>query len=80
MTTKTESLETYKKAIRAQYEIEKEMGIEPPDLEGIYNEKLRMLREAEEEQQSMQQGQHIIYHFKADRPTENAPKDDTSNQ
>jgi membrane associated rhomboid family serine protease len=63
-----------------QYEIEKEMGIEPPDLEGIYNEKLRMLREAEEEQQRMQQGQHIIYHFKADRPTENAPKDDTSNQ
>ena len=31
-----------------QYEIEKELGIEPPDLEGMYLERLRQTQEAEE--------------------------------
>jgi hypothetical protein len=31
-----------------QYEIEKELGIEPPDLEGIYLEKLRLQEEEEQ--------------------------------
>jgi hypothetical protein len=30
-----------------QYEIEKELGIEPPDLEGMYLEKLRLQEEEE---------------------------------
>ena len=28
-----------------QYEIEKELGIEPPDLEGMYNERIRIMEE-----------------------------------
>ena len=31
-----------------QYEIEKEMGIEPPDLEGMYLERLRLMEEEEQ--------------------------------
>jgi hypothetical protein len=30
-----------------QYEIEKELGIEPPDLEGMYLEQVRLAEEAE---------------------------------
>lgn len=60
-----------------QYEIEKEMGIEPPDLEGIYNEKLRqqelmrILREQEAEE-----GHRIVYHY---TPTDQ-PKPDKDQQ
>lgn len=63
-----------------QYEIEKEMGIEPPDLEGMYHEQLRLQREAEEQRERMQNGHHIIYHYKPDASKENEPKDDTSTQ
>lgn len=34
-----------------QFEIEKELGIEPPDLEGMYNERLRILEEEERRKQ-----------------------------
>ncbi len=40
-----------------QYEIEKELGIEPPDLEGMYLEKLR-LRE-EEEQRKLEEFRNV---------------------
>ena len=33
------------------YEIEKELGIEPPDLEAIYNEKVRVAKLQEEERE-----------------------------
>ena len=50
-----------------QYEIEKEMGIEPPDLEGIYNERVRILQLEEEERQRQQSGHVIVYHYLPDQ-------------
>lgn len=54
-------------APKFQYEIEKEMGIEPPDLEGIYNEKLRLLAEREKHEeeirQKMMEDYKIVYHY-----------------
>ncbi len=49
-----------------QFEIEKEMGIEPPDLEAIWLEKIRRAREEEErlKVQSDQDQVKVIYHFK----------------
>lgn len=49
-----------------QYEIEKEMGIEPPDLEAIWLEKVRRAREEEErlKEQSDQDQVKVIYHLK----------------
>lgn len=46
-----------------QYEIEKEMGIEPPDLEGLYNERLRELEEAQRKTQ--ENSVEVVYHYKA---------------
>ena len=40
-----------------QYEIEKELGIEPPDLEGMYLEKLRL--QEEEEQRKLEESRNI---------------------
>jgi membrane associated rhomboid family serine protease len=65
-----------------QFEIEKEMGIEPPDLEGIWLEKVRRAREEEErlKDQKDQDQVKVIYHFKRqdgpDQPhsDENHPK------
>jgi membrane associated rhomboid family serine protease len=45
-----------------QYEIEREMGIEPPDWEAIYNEKVRLAREAEEAA-NQDKTPEIIYHY-----------------
>jgi membrane associated rhomboid family serine protease len=54
-----------------QYEIEKEMGIEPPDLEGIWlarqEEYERMKREREE---ALQAERTIIYHIVPKKPEE----------
>jgi membrane associated rhomboid family serine protease len=59
-----------------QYEIEKEMGIEPPDLEGIYNERLQEIaREEELKKQQEDQSRKIIYHYKP-----NSPQDDNDVQ
>lgn len=44
-----------------QYEIEKELGIEPPDLEAIWLENKRI---AEEEERLRNEQIQIIYHFK----------------
>ena len=47
-----------------QYEIEKEMGIEPPDLEGMYLERLRQIEEQEKEKEQVQNTQviNVVYH------------------
>ena len=44
--------------VKFAYEIEKEMGIEPPDLEGIYNEKLAL---AQEKERSLAENQAPVY-------------------
>jgi membrane associated rhomboid family serine protease len=44
-----------------QYEIEKEMGIEPPDLEAIWLEKVRLAEE--QERLKNEQGITIVYHY-----------------
>ena len=61
-----------------QYEIEKEMGIEPPDLEGMYHERLRQLEEAARASESLNEAENkevskVVYHY---RPT--SQKNDTS--
>ena len=43
--------------------IEKELGIEPPDLEGIWNENLRIQKEQEEEYIKQQNEFKIVYHY-----------------
>lgn len=53
-----------------QYEIEKELGIEPPDLEGIYKENLRREKEMEELRQRIEKGHVIIYHYVPEKATE----------
>jgi membrane associated rhomboid family serine protease len=58
-----------------QYEIEKEMGIEPPDLEGMYNEKVRLAEQMELERKQQEMNNTIIYHFKPSNP-ENEQKDE----
>lgn len=45
------------------YEIEKELGIEPPDLEGMYNEKLRIAKLQQEERERREKGHVIVYHY-----------------
>lgn len=61
------------------YEIEKEMGIEPPDLEGIYNERLRAAQQAREERERQERGHVIVYHYVPNKKeeTKDAPSDDT---
>ncbi len=45
------------------YEIEKEMGIEPPDLEGQYWQRVKE-EEEEEERRAKEEEIKIIYHMK----------------
>ena len=55
-----------KEAIQApkyQYEIEKEMGIEPPDFEAEWREKIAALERAEEERKRQEQGYVITYQY-----------------
>lgn len=63
-----------------QYEIEKELGIEPPDLEGIYMERLRQAQLAEEERKRREQGHFIVYHYIPDSKKEDKPVDGTDQQ
>jgi membrane associated rhomboid family serine protease len=51
-----------------QYEIEKEMGIEPPDLEGIYLEKVRLAELEEEEKRQIEKV--FVYHYVEDKPSQ----------
>lgn len=46
-----------------QYELEKERGIEPPDLEGQWVEKVRVAEEAEEERLRNEREHTIVYHY-----------------
>ncbi len=57
-----------------QYEIEQEMGIEPPDLEGMWLEKVRQAREAEELRERQTRGHYIVY----DYIPETKPPDDSA--
>ena len=55
-----------------QYEVEKEMGIEPPDLEGMYIERLRQFEEERlrKEQESEDSGSDVlkvIYYYRANQ-------------
>lgn len=54
-------------APKYQYEIEKEMGIDPPDYEGMWNEQQRLIEEAkrkEEESRDESVKTTIIYHYR----------------
>lgn len=65
-------------APKYHYEIEKEMGIEPPDLEGMYNERLRLAQEQEEERKRQENGYYIVYHYApTENPTETPPAKDS---
>ena len=60
-----------------QYEIEKEMGIEPPDLEGMYLEQLRQLEEQQKEQEAAQNRNdvNVVYHIvPSDKKIDNEKK------
>lgn len=61
------------------YEIEKELGIDPPDFEGEYNEKLRLAKLEEEERERLANQPVIIYHYvPTEKPaTKDQPEDDT---
>lgn len=55
-----------------QYEIEKEMGIEPPDFEGELNERIRQAELAKElREQERQPGYFIVYNYKPKPRNEN---------
>jgi membrane associated rhomboid family serine protease len=60
-----------------QYEIEKELGIEPPDLEGMYLERLRQAEELEAERKRQENGHFIVYHYIPTNPTATQPEDDS---
>lgn len=51
-----------------QYEIEKELGIEPPDLEGQWIAKQEELKRREEERLRQEAGYYIVYHYKPNEP------------
>ena len=61
-----------------QYEIEKEMGIEPPDLEGIWRENQRLQQLYEDEQRRLQNGYFIVYDYKPDTPKTNESNKETN--
>ncbi len=46
-----------------QYEIEKEMGIEPPDLEAIWMENIRLAQMQEEEMERQRQAMTVVYYY-----------------
>lgn len=46
-----------------QYEIEKELGIEPPDFEGQWLARQEEMKRLQEEQQKRAEGYHIVYHY-----------------
>ena len=63
-----------------QYEIEKEMGIEPPDLEAIYHENVRLAQEAEAERERQEKGYVIVYHYVAPNDEAAKQKDENADQ
>lgn len=69
---------------RYQYQIEKDMGIDPPDLEGIWRENIRLAEERERLEKEMREQEiRIIYHYQQRNGQEqegktNPPRDDTT--
>lgn len=63
-------------APKYQYEIEKEMGIEPPDLEAIWRENVRREEELAREKERREQGHIIVYHYRPEKEVKN--KDNSS--
>jgi membrane associated rhomboid family serine protease len=67
-----------------QYEIEHELGIEPPDFEGQWiqrqEEQEQLQRIQEELIQRQQQALHIVYHIKPQQAQEEKPADDNGNE
>lgn len=63
-------------APRYQYEIEKEMGIEPPDLEGEWNARVAAMKALEEEQERRAHGFTIVYEYRPEK-TNQPPEDET---
>lgn len=66
---------------KLQYEIEKEMGLEPPDLEGLYNEKVRLAELEIQQRERLENGHVIVYHYipsdqKSSSNPENERKDE----
>lgn len=61
-----------------QYEVEKEMGIEPPDFEAELNERIRLAAQAEEERSRQEAGFSIVYDYVSKNsdltPDETPPK------
>ncbi len=51
-----------------QYEIEKELGIEPPDLEGQWIARQEELKRREEERLRREAGYYIVYHYQPTEP------------
>jgi membrane associated rhomboid family serine protease len=65
-----------------QYELEKEMGIDPPDLEGMYHERLRQLEEEERLQNELenQKQSNIVYHYVPSNSSEQKETNNSTNE
>ena len=66
-------------APKYQYEVERELGIEPPDLEGIWQAKMEEAQRRQEEAIRRANGFTIVYHYKPKEETDSTspPQDDT---
>lgn len=69
-------------APKYQYEIEKEMGIEPPDLEGIYKAKMKALEDQQKEAErirslNVSSPLNVIYYYLPENHNQTKPKDDS---
>lgn len=67
-------------APKYQYEIEKELGIEPPDLEGQWRENIRLAQERAEEIKRQQEVFIITYDYKPKTEVNNPSPPDEKNQ
>ncbi|TNE55644.1 MAG: rhomboid family intramembrane serine protease [Bacteroidetes bacterium] len=67
-------------APKYQYEIERDLGIEPPDFEGIWKEQLRIAREREEVEKQENSPHRIIYHYRPEKPVEATPPGDKTDE
>lgn len=62
-----------------QYEIEHELGIEPPDFEGEYIARQEALRQMQEDMiRQQQEALHIIYHIRPSQDQAEKPADDSA--
>lgn len=61
-----------------QYEIEKELGIDPPDLEGRWLAMQEELKRQEEEKARKESGYYIVYNYKPDETNQSYSSTDES--